>query len=205
MSGGGSFGAYEAGVLYGLYHSISDKSLMEYDVVTGVSAGSINAGAVSIFAKGDEGNMVQTASDLWAELTTEQVYVNWPGGMVEGVLKESGVYNDTPLLEYLTGVINSYGGLKRKTVVTAVDVNTGAYHIFNETNPNPGKMAVSSSSIPFVFPDQQWPEEELVLMDGGTVWNINLVSAVQRCREDPDIKDEDIIVDLINCDRNNLP
>jgi hypothetical protein len=35
-------------------------------------------------------------------------------------------------------------------------------------------------------------------MDGGTVWNTNLVSAVQRCREVVD-DDSKIIVDIIEC------
>lgn len=52
MSGGGSKGAYEAGALYGLINTDTDKAKYEYDVVTGVSAGAINTGAVSVFGKG---------------------------------------------------------------------------------------------------------------------------------------------------------
>ena len=52
MSGGGSRGAYEAGVLYGMYHTLNDKSDMEYDVVSGVSAGSINTLFAATFPKG---------------------------------------------------------------------------------------------------------------------------------------------------------
>ena len=40
---------------------------------------------------------------------------------------------------------------------------------------------VSSASIPFVFPHRYIDNK--VLMDGGTVWNTNLVSAVDRCLE----------------------
>ena len=58
MSGGGSKGSYEAGVLYGLVNNDPDKSKFAYDVVTGVSAGSINSVGVSMFAPGDETNMV---------------------------------------------------------------------------------------------------------------------------------------------------
>lgn len=66
MSGGGSKGAFEAGVLYGLVMNDQNKTKYEYDVVTGVSAGSINTGAVSLFKPGDEVNMVQFLSDTWA-------------------------------------------------------------------------------------------------------------------------------------------
>ena len=57
LSGGGSKGSYEAGVLYGLVNNDPDKTKYAYDVVTGVSAGSINTVAVSLFAPGDETNM----------------------------------------------------------------------------------------------------------------------------------------------------
>jgi hypothetical protein len=40
-------------------------------------------------------------------------------------------------------------------------------------------------------------------MDGGTVWNTNLVSAVQRCR-DLGVADKDIVMDIINCDHPTL-
>lgn len=41
-------------------------------------------------------------------------------------------------------------------------------------------------------------------MDGGTVWNTNLVSAVERCRETAD-DDSDITVDILVCRSYNLP
>jgi predicted acylesterase/phospholipase RssA len=40
---------------------------------------------------------------------------------------------------------------------------------------------MASTLIPAVFPTDHWGEA--TLMDGGTVWNSNLVSAVHRCRE----------------------
>ena len=49
MSGGASKGSYEAGVLYGMYHNAEDKSKFEYDVISGVSAGAINAGFLALF------------------------------------------------------------------------------------------------------------------------------------------------------------
>ena len=42
LSGGGANGAWEAGALYAMLHE-GNPSDFEYDVVTGVSVGSINA------------------------------------------------------------------------------------------------------------------------------------------------------------------
>ena len=50
MSGGGSKGAFEAGALYGLYHGVENAGTkFNYDVVTGVSAGAINAAGLSLW------------------------------------------------------------------------------------------------------------------------------------------------------------
>lgn len=52
MSGGGSKGAFEAGVLYGMYHGTENVgSKFDYDVITGVSAGAINTFGLSVFPK----------------------------------------------------------------------------------------------------------------------------------------------------------
>lgn len=43
---------------------------------------------------------------------------------------------------------------------------------------------MASTLIPAVFPHDNW--NGAALMDGGTVWNTNLVDAVMRCREQVD-------------------
>ena len=53
MGKGANNGAWEAGVLYGLLN-YGDPKEFEYDVVSGVSVGGINAFGVSIWPKGTE-------------------------------------------------------------------------------------------------------------------------------------------------------
>jgi len=198
MSGGGTLGAYEIGAVYGMYFNSEDKTKFEYDVITGVSAGSINTGGMGLFEVGDEENMLITLSKKWTELTTSQVFENWfPLGIVTGVLHKTGVLNDAPLAKFVNDFFDEYGGeLKRKLVVSHVNVNTGSYVNVNETDPDFTKGIIASSSIPFVFPNI--PYSNYVAMDGGTVWNTNLVSAVQRCREIVD-DDHNIIIDIVEC------
>lgn len=74
LSGGGSKGAFEAGALYGLVMNDEDKTNYAYDVVTGVSAGAINTGAIAVFKPGDEVNLVQFLSDTWAGINDANVY-----------------------------------------------------------------------------------------------------------------------------------
>ena len=100
LSGGGSNGAWEAGVIWGFMNYGSPDDFT-YDVVTGVSAGSINGLAVSGWEIGDEVAMADWLSDMWNSLTTDDVWVNWDKGVADGVLLKPGAVNNAPLLNFL--------------------------------------------------------------------------------------------------------
>ena len=53
LSGGGNNGAWEAGVLYGMLNN-GNPADFEFDVVTGVSAGAINATGLAGWKVGQE-------------------------------------------------------------------------------------------------------------------------------------------------------
>ena len=68
-------------------------------------------------------------------------------------------------------------------------MNTGNYLVFNETSPAITRDTVGSGSIPFVFNNMKLSDgglHDYVCMDGGTVYNTNIVTAVERCREQVD-------------------
>ena len=94
FSGGGAYGAYEAGVLWGMYNTLTDKSQVAYDIASGVSAGSFNTAGASLFAKGDEGKLVDWMSTYWTSLNESSIIEKWPGGIVEGLTEETGILND---------------------------------------------------------------------------------------------------------------
>ena len=73
LSGGSNYGAWEAGILWGLVN-YGNPADFTWDVVSGVSAGSINTSATSVFATGDEINMTQFVSDAWANLTSHDIW-----------------------------------------------------------------------------------------------------------------------------------
>jgi predicted acylesterase/phospholipase RssA len=182
LSGGGNKGAYEAGVISGLVNSLPPDQVT-WDVVSGVSAGALNAAGMAIFKKGDEVNMSHFLLDLWGNITTENIWTEWPEGLIHGLFNESGIFNDTPLFNLLTNIINKSDGIQRSFIVSADDTRTGEYHTFDESTPREElpTAVISSASIPAVFPDRNY--KGYILMDGGTVWNTNLVSAVQKCMD----------------------
>lgn len=125
LSGGGSKGAYEAGVLWGIYNQLQNKADMQYDIVTGVSAGSINTFATGLFAPGDEKNLVEFLKNAWGTLSSKQVFKDWPLGVADGILYKSGIYDDSPLSDFLYNLGAPRLPFKRKYVMTATNANTG--------------------------------------------------------------------------------
>lgn len=71
---------------------------------------------------------------------------------------------------------------------TAVDANTGALIAFDETIEGEDfiKALIGSTAMPFVFPSV--PFYDKILIDGGSAWNLDVASAIRRCRE---VVDED--------------
>ena len=71
-------------------------------------------------------------------------------------------------------------GYKRRITVASGDANTGDFVTFDQTNmpfSNLHQAALASGSIPGVFPPQLL--DGMVLMDGGTIHDVNVISAVQ--------------------------
>ena len=86
--------------------------------------------------------------------------------------------------------------LYRKMVVASADVNSGAYILWDEKASDVPKAVVSSASIPFIFPNQNWGNN-VVAMDGGTVYGTNLVSAINRCKELVGDDESKITLDIV--------
>jgi predicted acylesterase/phospholipase RssA len=87
----------------------------------------------------------------------------------------------------------------RRVSVSCVDINTGDFTEFNQINTNYydfGQAGLSSGSIPVVFPPQHFQGK--ICMDGGTVWNVNIDSAINQCH-DMGATDDEITLDVLIC------
>jgi len=100
LSGGGSNGAWEAGVLKG-FLTYGNAADFEYEVVTGVSAGGINTMAIAGWQIGREAEMTTWISDLWNSLHTSDVWVDWSTGRADGWLIMGGAVDNSPLYSFL--------------------------------------------------------------------------------------------------------
>jgi len=170
---------------------------INWDIVTGVSVGSMNAFAIAIHAPGDEKGASELLMNLWTGINSSLVYQSWPGGISSGIYAHSGIYNNQPLRDYIKELSSGHK-LKRKISIGAVDANRGIFLNYNESLPIDDfrEMVIASGSVPAIFPFI--PKYENNYMDGGTIINIDISTAVNRCR-DMGYKDENIILDMMFC------
>jgi predicted acylesterase/phospholipase RssA len=115
-----------------------------------------------------------------------------------------GLWNDTPGLDFAHRLLANYTEFKKEITVAAVNVATGEYTTFNTSDTSFYDMqqaTLCSASIPGVFPPQHFKGE--YYMDGGTVWNINIVSAIEQCLNNG-YAEEDVVLDMYICGFSNL-
>ena len=135
-----------------------NPSDFEWDVVSGISGGAINTGALSVWAKEDGLAMSEWLSQTWNDLRTPDVWTWWPGGPIAGFSQQS-LLDDTPLVEFLRETLGAFpDGVSRRTLVGTVDANNAAYVTWNldeipkdqflEVGPH---KIVSSASLPGLF------------------------------------------------------
>jgi len=73
LRGGGTKGSYEVGVLQSFYDNLPSEEI-QYDVVVGVSIGSINAGTIGIYEKGREKEANAALQKYWSSLDTNDIF-----------------------------------------------------------------------------------------------------------------------------------
>lgn len=87
----------------------------------------------------------------------------------------------------------------RRLTISAADVNTGEFVEFTQDNTSFFDMALaalSSSSVPIIWPPQDFKGH--LLMDGGTIWDVNIASAIKQCNA-MGASNEEITVDIAVC------
>lgn len=167
-----------------------------------MSAGAINTSAACQFAKGDDVAAAEFLSSQWQTISTDQIYIEWEDtGIVGAILNKPSMVDDSPLPGTMQRIISD-GNLTewlRPATFASVDLATGDYITFDQSNITYDEIitaAKCSASIPGVFPPTYFKGK--YMMDGGTVYNANIVSGITMC-EELGFAQEDIVVDVYNC------
>lgn len=191
LSGGGSKGAYEVGAMQQIVDQLP-ASESQYDVISGVSVGAINALGFSLHPKGEEKQMAEFMSGLWKNLTNSDIWRMWPDSgwdPIYGITSKTGYLDNTPLKNLLINLLETHDGIQKKVIASATDILNGVYrsyrlHEFDQSNHEMIASAiVGSAAMPFVFPPMNMSKfgYDDYLMDGGTTWNNNMVTGVEEC------------------------
>jgi predicted acylesterase/phospholipase RssA len=199
LEGGGDKGAYEVGVLSGWLNNTKNPEDFQYDVVTGISIGSINGMGMAQFPKGKEVEAVEFLLNNWQDTKRKNVYKQWPGGLIEGLVSKPSLLDNDAEIDYLNESIFTIPN-QRKITVTTTDFKTGEKVTFTEQDwANNRTMAVYaalySSAVPFIFKPRNY--QNVTFIDGG--WSgeaLDVEDAVFRCRELVN-NDDQIIIDVI--------
>jgi predicted acylesterase/phospholipase RssA len=176
MSGGSNNGAWEIGVLWGLAH-YGNPADFYWDVISGISAGAINTSGTAGWKPEEVLEMTEYMSDAWLNISTDDIWVARPG--IQHILNEPSIFDDSSALETIREIMSVRTEFGRRVSVSCADANTGDFIEFNQNNTNYydfGQAGLSSGSIPVVFPPQLFQGH--TCMDGGTVWNVNIDSAI---------------------------
>ena len=203
LEGGGDMGSYQVGVLKAFVDNLP-KEEVEWDVITGVSVGSINAASISLHEIGQEKVAIDWMLSLWKQFGKRDIYRNWMLGPLQGLFFKPGLWDNTAEADYLQEKFKEFPDreLKRRININTVDFDTGAIYKYREDvdfDVLP-KAVRASTSMPFAFPHTYLDGHAFV--DGGSVWNIDLSGAIKRCKEIVD-NDKDIIVDVVMCNGAN--
>jgi len=204
MSSGDESSAYQAGAIKGLVESSLTPDKYAYSSVSGVQGGALNAVLLSSFEKGDEAGAAARMEQFWLNAAKTNLYKDWFGGIARGLFFEGGLYNSAPMEKFLK---KEFEGVtpKRKLDIGITNVIDGTYRDFSEVDVTQDNNLVdamfASMSFAGFFPPadvlgSQW-------FDGSAVWDIDIFSAINRCK-DLGYQNSEIVVDVIMTSSANL-
>ena len=157
FGGAGDRGSYQVGVLKGLIESLPAEET-QYDVITGISTGSINAFAMAHYAKGNETAFVEFMSDWWTnDWSHRRIWYDWWFGAIDGLLFQDGVYDNAPTTKTINNLQKNWPeGFKRTMIIGTTNVVNGKFVTFNNTDtPDWGDVVAAATAIAGVFPPRK--------------------------------------------------
>lgn len=149
LSGGGSKGAFEVGVLQRL---MGDQQI-EYDLLCGISVGAINAAYLAQTPLGQPREAVAKLRSVWDTVTNDKVRKDWcPLGKVEALFKPS-VYDSSPLHRWIRAGLDADAvrASGRTLRILAVSLGSGEPFVATEATPDLASWVIASSAFPVMF------------------------------------------------------
>ena len=151
LSGGGAKGAFQVGAIK---HIIGDLQT-HYDLICGVSVGSLNGSFLSMYKKGEEKQSSDDLLKLWGGINNAAIYRNWYHGLLWKIPAtwKSSVYCTKPLRKLIERGLNveKLRSSGKKLRVGTVNIQTEEYKLWSEQDDNIIKAVTASSAFPVFF------------------------------------------------------
>lgn len=166
LSGGGSKGAYQVGVLQ---HWLQDLKI-QYDYVCGISVGALNGGIMAQTRVDDPEGAYALMDRIWLDVTNDRVRKKWYRGLlgmhIPAIWKPS-FYDSSALEGWVRGALDMelVRRSDRRLFVGAVSWNTGEYRIATDEEDNLSEWILASASFPLFFEPVRIGDE--LWTDGG--------------------------------------
>jgi len=184
LSGGGAYGSFEAGVISKLFESGST-----YDIITGVSAGSLNTAYLGSIKSGEEKYHTLEFKNLWTSIKDILHKVYFLNGL--------SLYDNKPVKTKLNEIFSNITTI-RDIKLGATSLIDGTSRVFNKTdilNYGLVDILMSSIAIPIALPP--YPFLNDIFVDGGLTSNVLLNEGINYCVDNFPL--ENIYVDVIVC------
>jgi len=187
LSGGGSLGTFEAAIV----SQLISQGKGGWDLITGVSAGSINACYLSTIDKSKEIDNIDVFKNLWCSIANSDVF------NPELFLNGLSMFNTNKYKSIMENIFKDRKIL-RPIMINATSLNRSSSKIFTETDIEKYgfiDIIMSSSSIPILFPPYQFLDDFFI--DGGFSSNIVLDEAIKYSINN--FPDEEVEIDVVIC------
>lgn len=146
LSGGGSKGSYQLGVLT----KWMSEDRRDYDLLCGVSVGALNCAVLSTTLLGQPFNAHKKLEAFWKGVTTAKVRKDWPVFGAAAALWKPSVYDSSPLAAWAYKTLSPklIRASGRQLVVGAVCWETGEYAVADQTSDDIVSWVLASAAYP---------------------------------------------------------
>jgi predicted acylesterase/phospholipase RssA len=186
LPGGGAKGSWQVGACE---HLIVERGYW-FDVVTGVSAGAVNAATLAQARNRDELSAeLEHLRSVWLSLRgNHDVYRRrWLGALGTLLARQASLYQAGPLRGVLEGHIDpSRVAASPITLrVGYVDLLSGVYRTAGNDHPTLVDAVLASCALPLVFPPVPLQNGAELAVDGGLRGGTPLADALRALAEQP--------------------
>ena len=143
------------------------------------------------------------AEQFWFDLASIEPYKFWKGGFIYGFFFEKGIYDTSPLNDFIEYYFSG-ASVKQHLTIAVTNILNGAFVSFEEHVPNEDLIKILQASVSFsgISPAIEFGDD--LLIAGNAIYENDVMSAINHC-EALGYAEEQIVIDSIVGGATELP